>query len=219
MELIHHYSPIVYVVFLSILPFIYTQNAQEDHVDIQNVARKEVGFFTQCAPTGGGGKNNAPAKNNDIEPDDGNVTSKPEDYVKGHNVARKEVGADPVEWNTTLAEYAQSYANQRKDCKLIHSETEYGENLCWGGVAQDAINMWVGEKPDWDAATQTCAPGKVCGHYTQVIAPDSTQIGCARVKCTTEKYAYFVTCNYFAPPKDKKDKAEKKPSCGDRRLF
>ena len=31
-----------------------------------------------------------------------------------------------------------------------------------------AMMKWYTEKPNYDFATQTCASGKICGHYTQV---------------------------------------------------
>ncbi|KAI3803772.1 hypothetical protein L1987_31934 [Smallanthus sonchifolius] len=39
-----HYFPLICVVFVSVLRFIYTQNAHEDYVKAHNVARKEIGL-------------------------------------------------------------------------------------------------------------------------------------------------------------------------------
>ncbi|XP_076928936.1 pathogenesis-related leaf protein 4-like [Bidens hawaiensis] len=189
----HRYWPLVYVVFISVIPFIYTQeNAPEDYVSIHDVVRNEAGNIRKCGP---GCADNAPANNCD-------ANSKPDDYVKAHNVARKEVGLDPITWNETVAKFAQYYANKRiADCALIHSDCndqQYGENLAIGGSGKDAVTMWVNEKPDYDYASNTCAPSKCCGHYTQVVWRNSTQLGCARVKCANN-IAYFVICNYWPP--------------------
>ncbi|KAM0937358.1 putative CAP domain-containing protein [Dioscorea sansibarensis] len=122
-----------------------------------------------------------------------------QDFVTAHNSARSAVGVGPVTWDTTVAAYAQNYANQRiGDCKLVHSGGPYGENLFWGSGAEftaaDAVNSWVSEKQYYDYASNTCAAGKVCGHYTQVVWRSSTSIGCARVKCNSG--AIFIICNY-----------------------
>lgn len=123
----------------------------------------------------------------------------PQDFLDAHNSARSQVGVEPMTWDTTVAAYAQNYANQRiSDCQLVHSGGPYGENLFWGyGLdynATYAVNSWVSEKQYYDYATNTCATGKVCGHYTQVVWSNSIQLGCARVKCNSG--AIFIICNY-----------------------
>ncbi|XP_044956491.1 pathogenesis-related protein PRB1-2-like [Hordeum vulgare subsp. vulgare] len=124
----------------------------------------------------------------------------PADFVSLHNTARLVVGAGPVTWDTTVAAYAQSYANSRKaSCNLAHSNGTYGENLFWGSgttwTASSAVTMWTDEKQYYNYATNTCALGKVCGHYTQVVWSSSTSIGCARVVCDNNA-GVFIICNY-----------------------
>lgn len=127
----------------------------------------------------------------------------PQDYVDAHNQARALVGVGPMTWDSRVASFAQNYANQRRgDCQLVHSPNRpYGENLASGSgfdlTGVDAVNLWVGEKTDYDFNLNTCAPGKVCGHYTQVIWNNSVHLGCARVQCNNG--AWFVTCNYDPP--------------------
>ena len=36
-----------------------------------------------------------------------------EDYLNAHNAARADVGVPPLNWDDTVAAYAQNYANQR----------------------------------------------------------------------------------------------------------
>ncbi|KAK1441557.1 hypothetical protein QVD17_07555 [Tagetes erecta] len=125
----------------------------------------------------------------------------PQDFVAAHNAARAQVGVGNIAWNPTLATYAQNYANQRiGDCNLIHSDGPYGENLAKGSgefTGTSAVNLWVSEKASYDHATNTCAAGKVCGHYTQVVWRNSVQLGCARVRCVNGEW--FITCNYNPP--------------------
>lgn len=123
----------------------------------------------------------------------------PLDYLAAHNVARAMVGVGPLVWDPAIAAYAQWYANQRRgDCRLIHSRSNYGENLFWGSgkewSAREAVESWVNERRDYNYATNTCNPGRVCGHYTQVVWKNSVRLGCARVRCNSG--AIFITCNY-----------------------
>ncbi|XP_064958385.1 pathogenesis-related protein 1-like [Musa acuminata AAA Group] len=126
----------------------------------------------------------------------------PQDFVSPHNAARAAVGVGTVSWDSTVAAYAQNYANQRKaDCQLVHSRGPYGENIFAGSggdyTAADAVNAWVSEKQDYDYNSNKCAPNKVCGHYTQVVWRSSTAIGCGRVRCNNG--GIFITCNYKPP--------------------
>ncbi|XP_074310355.1 pathogenesis-related protein 1B-like [Silene latifolia] len=126
----------------------------------------------------------------------------PQDYVDAHNAARDAVGVGPIEWDDTVAAYAQEYANSRiNDCLLEHSSGPYGENLAQGSgdfmTGIEAIKLWVDEQVDYDYNSNTCADGKVCGHYTQVVWRDSIRLGCARVEC--DNGWYYVTCNYDPP--------------------
>ncbi|KAJ0797552.1 putative CAP domain-containing protein [Helianthus annuus] len=128
----------------------------------------------------------------------------PQDIVDAHNKVRKEIpGLEPMVWNTTVAKFAEEYANERKkDCALEHSNTPlYGENIATGAGAMtilDAINMWVSEKADYNYETDSCAPGKVCGHYTQIIGKTSIRLGCALSHCLKND-GIFITCNYAQP--------------------
>jgi len=85
----------------------------------------------------------------------------------------------------------------------------YGENL---GVTQGMkvdldwiskrVKSWVNEYKDFDHETLKCTPGKMCGHYTQVVWDKSYAVGCAIVHCkdmqnTFSPGDYFV-CMYLA---------------------
>ncbi|KAF8019720.1 hypothetical protein BT93_G0423 [Corymbia citriodora subsp. variegata] len=126
----------------------------------------------------------------------------PQDYVAAHNAARSQVGVGPMAWDESVAGYARDYASKlASDCTpLVHSQGPYGENLAWASpdlTGTGAVNMWVGEKSDYDYSSNSCAPGKVCGHYTQVVWRNSVRLGCAKAQCTTS--GTLVTCNYDPP--------------------
>lgn len=123
-----------------------------------------------------------------------------QDYINNHNSARSAVGVGNMVWNTTLAAYAQTYANSRKgDCQLVHSNGPYGENLAKGNngfTGTAAVKLWVDEKPYYSYNTNACAGGE-CLHYTQVVWQSSYRVGCARVQCNNGWW--FVSCNYDPP--------------------
>ncbi|XP_012072761.2 pathogenesis-related protein 1 [Jatropha curcas] len=86
------------------------------------------------------------------------------------------------------------------ECNLVHSEGPYGENLAWGSgdlSGEEAVKMWVDEKTYYDYNSNSCAPGRVCGHYTQVVWRESVRLGCAKVTCTNG--GTFIGCNYDPP--------------------
>ncbi|XP_062177576.1 pathogenesis-related protein 1-like [Alnus glutinosa] len=124
-----------------------------------------------------------------------------QDYLKAHNDARAAVGVPALTWDDKVAAYAQDYANKRiGDCSLVHSGGPYGENIAWGSAdlsGTAAVKMWVDEKANYDYNSNTCAAGKVCGHYTQVVWRNSVRLGCAKVRCNSG--GTFIICNYDPP--------------------
>jgi hypothetical protein len=68
------------------------------------------------------------------------------------------------------------------------------------------VGAWAAEASDYDYARNTCAAGKVCGHYTQLVWRATTRVGCATQVCDRNSPfgSRFPTwqlwvCNY-APP-------------------
>lgn len=126
-----------------------------------------------------------------------------EDYLDPHNAARATVGVQPLSWSSDLEDYARTYAeSQVEHClPLTHSHGPHGENLFWGSgkdwTPQDAVTAWTGEAPDYDYDSNSCVPGKMCGHYTQVVWKSTTHVGCAKVECNDG--ANYILCSYDPP--------------------
>jgi pathogenesis-related protein 1 len=126
-----------------------------------------------------------------------------QDFVNPHNSARAAVGVGAVSWDENVAAFARSWvAKLAGDCRLVHSSgSGYGENLFGGSgadfTAADAVSSWVSEKQWYNHGSNSCASGKVCGHYTQVVWRSSTKIGCARVICNNG--GIIISCNYSPP--------------------
>ncbi|XP_006299459.2 pathogenesis-related protein 1 [Capsella rubella] len=118
----------------------------------------------------------------------------PRETLRLHNQIRAAVGVAPLVWDQRLAAHAQRYAMVRsKDCAMKHStDGMYGENIAAGWVqpvdtmsGPIATKFWFTEKPYYNYATNRCSD--VCGHYTQIVANQSTRLGCGTTHDNTKK--------------------------------
>ncbi len=128
-----------------------------------------------------------------------------------HNKLRgqENAGLPDLTWDATVASYALekvTYLANSNACTMSHTagptNPGYGENLAWSSsssyTALAATNAWYNEKPNYTYSTNSCASGKVCGHYTQVVWKNSTTIGCAGVVCSNGG-GIIYGCNYNPP--------------------
>jgi hypothetical protein len=65
-----------------------------------------------------------------------------------------------------------------------------GENLAAfappsNRTAKATVDSWAGERADYDYASNSCAAGEICGHYTQLVWRTSVRLGCAMQICNT----------------------------------
>ncbi|NJN72120.1 MAG: hypothetical protein HC799_04535 [Limnothrix sp. RL_2_0] len=120
--------------------------------------------------------------------------------VAAHNEWRARYGVGPVVWDGAIAEYAQAWAEHLSSQNLRghRPNCDYGENIAYasGKMLSSAavVDLWGNEVHDYDYASNSCAAGKVCGHYTQVVWKNSTKIGCGMARTADGKEVWV--CNY-----------------------
>jgi hypothetical protein len=120
-------------------------------------------------------------------------------------------GALPdLTWDDSLAATAQAWVNQcidkdgdglvdHNDGRSTGHPTYVGENIYAStgtATAHDAVFGWANEGADYDYATNVCASGKVCGHYTQVVWRTTLKVGCAINNCKNVKFSSTIVCDY-----------------------
>ena len=124
-----------------------------------------------------------------------------DDILREHNLFRAKEHVPPLAWNETLAKFSQQYAETLKGpCKPVHSTSPYGENLMFGtgGITwKTTVDEWSNEKKSYHYGSNTCDPGKMCGHYTAVVWKSTTTVGCGRVKCNDGDT--MIMCSYWPP--------------------
>ncbi|CAK9166387.1 unnamed protein product [Ilex paraguariensis] len=135
------------------------------------------------------------------------ITGEDLEYLKAHNDLRMSMHVPPLEWNTTLAAYAQNWAMQRQnDCQYRHhSQGPYGENTFWEQYEEhsptDVVSSWFQEQVFFDHVRNVCrCPIETddcqCSHYLAVTWGTTRQVGCYGVTCNYER-GRLVVCSYF----------------------
>lgn len=122
-----------------------------------------------------------------------------------HNAARCGVDTPnplpPLAWSSTVAQTAQAYADvlASQGCNLNHSSGPYGENLAAGSgnlSAQTVVDLWMSEAPCYPPGGSLNECSCTCGHYTQIVWRDSTELGCGVANCQSGQ---VWVCNYNPP--------------------
>ncbi|KRA82934.1 CAP domain-containing protein [Altererythrobacter sp. Root672] len=124
-----------------------------------------------------------------------------------HNQAREDVGSPPLQWNLTLAEHAQEYANVLAETGRLRHSSRVGrenerENLVAGPRAGNTplglARVWLDERRDFRVGIfpDVCAGDwSKCAHYTQMIWSTTTDLGCGFAS-----KAYDVLVCRYSPP-------------------
>jgi hypothetical protein len=130
----------------------------------------------------------------------------PARILAAHNAERARMGMPPLVWDNELGNGAAAYAQQMAFTGLFqHSNRQarrgIGENLWMGTHGAFSVEAMVG---GWAAEKRYFMPGvfpnnsssgnwEDVGHYTQMIWPTTTRIGCAIA--STPRIDYLV-CRY-----------------------
>jgi len=137
--------------------------------------------------------------------------------VDVHNFYRASVSPpaknmQAMQWAYPVATTANTWASK---CIWGHSGTpNVGENLYVTSVRTPIagnfnptppVNSWGNEKQFYFFSNNTCVPGHVCGHYTQIIWANSINMGCAFQDCATIQNlpwpngGTMIVCQYTPP--------------------
>lgn len=122
--------------------------------------------------------------------------------LDAHNDCRDEVNVPPLSWSVELANIAQDWADTLSgERNLRHrpdiSGSGAGENLAAGSSIDRMLDLWKDEKDNYNPSTGQCRSGKTCGHYTQMVWSDTTEIGCG--VASHRRYGNVMVCNYSPP--------------------
>ena len=137
-----------------------------------------------------------------------------DEIVAVHNKWRAKVGVGELSYSPELALSAQAWADnlkQTNQCRMRHSKPEgkYGENIYWASAiawsdgrrepqqvpSAKPVDSWGSEVADYNYSKNSCKPGKMCGHYTQIVWKDTKQVGCALAVCEDTQDQVWV-CQY-----------------------
>jgi len=147
------------------------------------------------------------------------VLSKAERFagvLESHNIVRRKHGLQSLTWSDKLARYSKQWSDHLgsgSHCQIRHrgGTPPYGENLYrasalrWSNgereilpvTIKNVVKAWTDEEKWYDYNRNRCQPGKQCGHYTQVVWRDTTEVGCSLKICADKSQTWV--CSYNPP--------------------
>lgn len=154
------------------------------------------------------------------------TTAERDQLLADHNQVRSTVNPTAANmtrlvWDPALATVAQNWANQCRWAHNPNAAADYaalssngggaGENIFVTTApraialagANSGVTLWGNERVNYNYATNSCAAGQDCGHYTQMVWARTVRVGCAIRQCAsmvglpaTFANAQFLVCNY-----------------------
>jgi pathogenesis-related protein 1 len=149
----------------------------------------------------------SPAETNttkDTKTDTNTQSAEATSVLTKHNEIRAELFTDaPMSWSDKISKSAQAYADILGAKGVMEHDANnkiYGENLAISSASLSytkSTDMWYEEKVDY-SYDNGCTKGKVCGHYTQIIWKNSTELGCGSSEIKTGRFegGTIVVCRY-----------------------
>jgi len=123
------------------------------------------------------------------------------ELLDAQNIIRTQLKLAKFTWNCQMADYAQEWAN--RGIFEHRSNNKFGENIYVSSSGDvtlaNMVQKWAGERDSWNNAAGSCAAGKICSHYTQIVWRGTRQIGCGINRNVTGKWKVFLVCNYDPP--------------------
>lgn len=130
----------------------------------------------------------------------------PARILAAHNNVRAQAGAQPLAWDPALGNAAAAYAMQlaltnRFQHSDRHARPGTGENL-WMGTHgyysyDSMVRGWASEQSDFMPgifpAVSRSGNWEKVGHYTQMVWPTTTRVGCAVASNARTDY---LVCRY-----------------------
>lgn len=126
--------------------------------------------------------------------------SEKEELLAEHNKWRSKVGVSALKWSYEMEKLAIDWAyklSRTYGCRMIHRSSNYGENIFWANypvTVKYVVDYWAEERFNYDYLSDSCKPGKLCGHYTQIVWQETKEIGCGRALCQGGEEIWV--CNY-----------------------
>lgn len=130
-------------------------------------------------------------------------------WLSAHNRERAAFGSPPLQWDPALASHARAYANKlARIGRLQHSpgttRPGQGENLWMGSRGayppEAMIATWASERRNFRRgifpAVSRTGNWRDAGHYTQVVWPGTTRLGCGLASSARWD---FLVCRYSPP--------------------
>ena len=126
--------------------------------------------------------------------------------LAAHNAVRAHAGVAPIVWDNALGNSAAAYAQRLAFTNTFqHSDRKarrgVGENL-WMGTrsafsVERMVSDWASERRMFSAgvfpAVSRTGNWADVGHYTQIVWPTTTRVGCA---LATNSRADYLVCHY-----------------------
>ncbi len=134
--------------------------------------------------------------------DSSQLTEEEQEILDTHNQLRAEVNVPSLSWSSELASTDQDWADElSRRGTFGHSprsgnRSGAGENIAAGSSVELMLGLWAEEKENYDLSTGQCK-GETCGHYTQMIWQNTTELGCG--VAPHRIYGKLMIYNYRPP--------------------